>query len=112
MDLSNCLKKILKPILKNYSPILLILKRNWENIIGSKYYKYCQPEKCNFKKQLIDGNIKTIKYDGTLYIVCFNSVVSFFIENNKLYIIEKINIIFGRKLISQIKIKQNPKIIK
>ena len=77
--------------------------RNWKNIVSEKYFEFCEPDKVTFQKNK--------KNNGTVYIKCFNNVVSFYIENNKFFIIEKINAIFGYSLISNIKIKQDPKII-
>lgn len=103
-EINYLLKGLLKPILKNYSPVLIILKRNWFNIIGEKYYEFCEVEKIYFQKNK--------KNEGTLNIICFNNVISFYIENNKFFIIEKINAIFGYCLIKNLKIKQIPKIVK
>jgi len=94
---------MVKPFLKNYSPVILILKRNWKNIFGEKYFEFCEPEKVYFQKDK--------KNDGVLYIIAFNAVISFYIDNNKEFILEKINSIFGYKLIKDLRIKQNPKII-
>lgn len=103
-EINFIVKGILKPILKNYSPIIVILRRNWESILGEKYFEFCEPEKVTFMKDK--------KNDGTIYIKCFNAVISFYIENNKSFILEKINSIFGYCLICNIKIKQEPKIVK
>ena len=103
-EIDTVVKDILKPILKNYSPVILIMRRNWNTLIGEKYYEFCEPERILFKKDK--------KNDATLYIKCFNSVISFYIENNKMFILEKINSIFGYNLIGDIKIKQDPRIIK
>ena len=103
-DINYLVRDIVKPITKNYSPVLLILTRNWENIIGEKYAEFCEVEKVSFQKNK--------KNDGTIYIKAFNNVISFYIENNKEFILEKINAIFGYSLISKIFIKQTPKIVK
>ena len=103
-DINYLVRNIVKPITKNYSPVLLILTRNWENIIGEKYAEFCEVEKVSFQKNK--------KNDGTIYIKAFNNVISFYIENNKEFILEKINAIFGYSLISKIFIKQTPKIVK
>lgn len=103
-DINYLVRNIVKPITKNYSPVLLILTRNWENIIGEKYVDFCEVEKVSFQKNK--------KNDGTIYIKAFNNVISFYIENNKEFILEKINAIFGYSLISKIFIKQTPKIVK
>ena len=104
MEINFLLKDLLKPILKNYSPIILILKRNWQNILGEKYYKFCEAENVYFSKNK--------KNHGILNIICFNNVISFYIENNKFFILDKINAIFGYCLIQDIKVKQQPKMIK
>jgi hypothetical protein len=96
-------EQLLKPILKDYSPVKLIIKRNWEDIIGNTHYKYCDLDKVIFLKN--KGNC------GAIYIKIYNSPTSFFIENNKSVIIERINILFGYTIINSVKIKQEPKII-
>lgn len=103
-DINFIVRDIVKPITKNFSPVLLILMRNWQNIMGEKYYEFCEVEKIVFPK----GK----KNEGTIYINAFNNVISFYIENNKYFILEKINSIFGYGLISNIKIKQLPKQVK
>jgi hypothetical protein len=104
MNLGIFVDKLLKPILKDYSPTLLILNRNWSSIVGDKYREYCIPDKVIF--------VKNTKNNGILYIKVFNSVVSFYIDNNKKILIEKINTIFGYSMIKDIKLKQEPKIVK
>ena len=104
MEIDYLLKNLLKPILKNYSPIILILKRNWHSILGERYYEFCEAEKVCFSKNK--------KNQGVLNITCFNNVISFYIENNKLFILDKINAIFGYCLIQDIRIRQQPKIIR
>lgn len=102
-EINFVVKNVLKPIMKNYSPILVIIRRNWESIMGEKYFEYCEPEKVTFGKDK--------KNNGTLYIKCFNAVISFHVEHNKMYILEKINSIFGYNLVGNLKIKQEPKVI-
>ena len=103
-EIDFTVKTLLKPILKGYSPMLLVIRRNWSNIFGEKYYEFCEPEKVYFQKDK--------KNEGVLYIKAFNNIISFYIENNKIFILEKINSIFGYNLIKDIKIKQDPRIIK
>ncbi len=103
-EINFIVRDIIKPILKNYSPVIIIIRRNWGSIVGEKYYDFCEADKVFFQKNK--------KNDGNLYVKCFNNVISFYIENNKLFIIEKINALFGYHLIGDIKIKQEPKIIK
>lgn len=104
-EINFIVSKIIKPALKGYYPVLLTLRRNWQYVIGDKYFEYCEPEKIIFKKDK--------KNLGTLYLITFNAVVSFYIENNRPFVIEKVNSILGHgcELIADIKIKQNPKII-
>jgi len=87
----------------NYNPALLILNKNWSNILGEKYYKYCKPKKVFFKKNQ--------KNNGILYLEVYNPVLSMYIDSNKKFILDKINMLFGYKAIGDIKIKQVPKII-
>lgn len=103
-DINFVIRDVVKPITKNFSPVLLILIRNWQNIMGEKYYEFCEVERVSFPK----GK----KNNATIHINAFNNVISFYIENNKFFILDKINSIFGYGLISDIKIKQIPKIIK
>ena len=44
-DINYLVRDIVKPITKNYSPVLLILTRNWENIIGEKLMYYLTEHK-------------------------------------------------------------------
>ena len=103
-EINFFVKDIVKPILKNYSPVIIIIRRNWASIVGEKYFDFCEPDKVFFQKNK--------KNDGNLYVKCFNNVISFYIENNKFFILEKINSIFGYHLIADIKIKQEPKLVK
>lgn len=102
-DINFVIRNVVKPITKSFSPVLLILIRNWQNIMGEKYYEFCEVERVSFPK----GK----KNNGTIHINAFNNVISFYIENNKFFILDKINSIFGYGLISDIKIKQLPKIV-
>jgi len=92
---------IIKPALKGHQPALLIIKRNWDSIITDRYRSSCEAEKVSFKR----GE----KNYGVLYIVSFNGVASFYIENNRMFVIDKINTIFGYSLIQEIKIRQEPR---
>ncbi|HSQ97678.1 MAG TPA: DciA family protein [Rickettsiales bacterium] len=103
-DINFVIRDVIKPITKNYSPVLLILMRNWQNIMGEKYYEFCEVEKVSFPKNK--------KIGGIIHIIAFNNVISFYIENNKSFILEKMNAIFGYGLLSDIKIKQLPKLVK
>lgn len=95
---------LLKPISnKNLSLIIPIIK-NWEGIIGTKYNKFCEPEKIRFKK----GE----RGNGELYISVFNPAIALYLDANELYICEKIASYFGYKIVSKIRLVQRPKIVK
>jgi len=87
----------------NYNPALLILNKNWLEIIGERYYKYCKPEKIYFKKNQ--------KGNGVLYVVVYSPVLSMYIDSNKNFILDKINTFFGYKAVADLKIKQVPKLV-
>jgi hypothetical protein len=106
VNLGLFIKQSLKFLKKEYDPALLILHKNWSEIIGGQYCKYCKPEHISFKKTR-EKNEK----NGVLYIEVYNSVLSMYIESNKKFVLDKINILFGYKAIIDIKIKQTPKII-
>jgi hypothetical protein len=95
--------QFLKPVLKGFNPIILILMRNWKLILSEKYYTYCTPKKVVFQK----GK----KGDGTLYITAYNNIATFYIANNSIAIIEKINALNGYNIVKDIKVQLEPKII-
>lgn len=103
-DINFVIREVIKPITKNYSPVLLILMRNWQNVMGEKYYEFCEVERVLFPKNK--------KIGGVIHINAFNNIISFYIENNKLFLLEKMNAIFGYSLFADIKIKQLPKLVK
>ena len=103
-DLKSSLRNVLKDKINNYNSSILIIKRNWFNIIGKKYYDFCEADKILFKK---NKNL-----EGFLYVKCYNTTISFYIEQYKILILEKINLIFGYDLIKDIRIIQSPKFIK
>lgn len=102
-SVKNISNNIFKLIFDNpkYS-ILYTLNQHWKNIIDLNYYKYTEIEKIFFIQ-----NTKKIN----LYIISYNSSISFFINNNKLYIIDKINALFGCNLVNQLFVKEIPKSI-
>ncbi|MDX2083285.1 MAG: DUF721 domain-containing protein [Rickettsiales bacterium] len=79
------------------------LVKNWQEIVGKKYYQFCYPKSVNLNK---DKNSKTI-----LTIAVYNSAVGFFLENNSDLIIERIAGFYGFKAIAKIIIKQEPKVV-
>ncbi len=100
--LDHKISKIIKPISKkkrdNFA-VLTKLSKNWQQIIGDKYYQYCYPKKIKFNQ---DGK-------AILFIGAYNSAVAFALEGNQNYIIEKIASYFGYKIISNVKISQELK---
>lgn len=103
-EINRIIGTMLKPVLKNYSPVILLIRRNWEQIVGAKYVDFCEVDRVGFQKNK--------RNDGVAYITTFNNVVSFYIQNNKIFILDKINSIFGYSLIVDIKLKQVPKVVK
>jgi len=79
------------------------LVKNWSQIIGKKYAKFCSPKMVSFSK-----DHKTAK----LTIIAYNSAIAFFIENNCELILETIASLYGFKAINKIIIKQQPQIVK
>jgi len=99
-SIESVLSKLIKPIKSKDLLTLFIVHKNWQNIISDKYYKYCKPYKITFSR-----DYKT----ATLYVKAFNSGVSFYLENHRLYLMEKTNIYFKSNLITKIVIKQEAK---
>ena len=105
-SLENSLNAILKPIFSSTKKEFVIINnliKNWPEIIGKKYSKFCYPQLVNFNK-----DHKSAK----LTIVAYNSAISFFIENNSELILERIASLYGFKTINKITVKQQPKNIK
>lgn len=105
-SLENSLNAILKPIFSSTKKEFVIINnliKNWPEIIGKKYSKFCHPQLVNFNK-----DHKSAK----LTVVAYNSAISFFIENNSELILERIASLYGFKTINKITVKQQPKNIK
>lgn len=98
------INSILKTLSKspNFNSLNRVYK-NWDNIIDKKYLKYCYPEKVNinFEEKI-----------GSLFIVSHNPATSFYLNNNKDYILAKINTYFGYNSIISLHIKELPMIVK
>ncbi len=97
------LSHLLKPIFQGSKKEFILvnnLTKNWSEIIGKKYEKFCYPKSIRF-----DKTEKTAK----LTIAVHNTAVGFFLENNSEIILEKIASFYGFKSISKIIIKQEPK---
>ena len=72
------------------------------NIVGSKYINYCKIEKVTLNKENKQGNV---------YMITYNSATSFYINNNREYIIEKINTLFGYKAVLNLYLKEVPTMV-
>lgn len=96
---SNLLSPIFNSSKKEFI-IINNLVKNWPQIVGEKYAKFCSPKMVSFDKK--NHNIK-------LTIAVFNSATGFFIENNSEIIIERIATKYGFKSVKKIIIKQEPK---
>ena len=97
--LDHKISQIIKPISKKKKDNFVVLNsllKNWEAIVGAKYYRYCYPKKVQF-----NTNNKTV-----LFIGSYNAAVAFALDGHQNYIIEKIASYFGYKIISSIKISQ------
>ena len=61
--LDHKISKIIKPISKKKKDNFVILNnlsKNWETIVGAKYYRYCYPKKVQF-----NTNKKTVLFIGS-----------------------------------------------
>ncbi|MCE2688071.1 MAG: DciA family protein [Rickettsiales bacterium] len=102
VTIENAITSLLKPIFigdKKKFIAINYLQKNWENIIGNNYYKFCLPKIIKFDRL---GN------KATLTIIAYNSSIAFLIENNQNNIIEKIRTLSGLHSIDKIKILQQP----
>lgn len=103
-NIGYALNQVIKPFSKRNLTLIVPIIKNWENIIGKKYSKFCEPEKIRFKK----GE----KGNGELYISVFNPAIALYLDSNELYICEKIASYFGYKIVSKIRLIQRPKLVK
>jgi hypothetical protein len=94
---------LLRPIFQGSKKEFILINnlvKNWSQIVGPKYAKFCAPKIVNFEKN---------KSGAKLTISVFNSSVGFFLENNSDIIIERIATLYGFKSINKIIIKQEPR---
>lgn len=97
---------LLKPLFKDSKKQFVVINnlvKNWSEIIGKKYSKFCYPKSVTFSKK---------DQKGKLTIAVYNSAVGFFLESNSQLIIERIATFYGFKSISKIIIKQEPQDLK
>lgn len=93
----------LKPLFSGSKKEFILINnlvKNWDDIIGKKYAKFCYPKSVTFEKS---------KNTAKLTVAVHNSSVGFFLENNSDFLIEKIAKLYGHKSITKIIIKQEPK---
>jgi hypothetical protein len=105
-SLEENISRILKPIFAKKKDNFLVisnLNKNWSKIIGDQYFKYCFPKKITFPKNKKNNAILTISAS--------NSSIGFFLEATSNQIIQNIASYYGYKIIAEIKIVQEPKIL-
>ena len=101
-SIEDNISSLLKPVFAGSKKEFILinnLAKNWEEVIGKKYAKFCYPKSVSFSK---DKKSK-------LTIGVYNSAIGFFLENNSEIIIERIATFYGFKSINKIIIKQEPK---
>jgi len=94
----------LKPIFQGSKKEFILINnlvKNWEDIVGKKYAKLCYPKSVSFGKDK----------QNKLTISAYNSAVGFFLQSNSEIILERIASFYGFKSITQIIIKQEPKVV-
>lgn len=105
VPLENKINQVLKPIFlgrKDNFIIINNLNKNWQKIAGEKCWQFCFPKKIKFEKNK--------KANGILTIIAHNSAVAFYLEASNNQILENIAAYYGYKIISDIRIIQEPKI--
>jgi hypothetical protein len=92
---------VLKPALKSpKAAILFTLHRNWRSIVGNEFYTSTKIDKITLIKNQKIAN---------LHIISFDSYTSFYLNNNKSYILENINNYFGYRAIINLYMKEMPR---
>ena len=100
------INQVLQPLFSGSKKEFILINnlvKNWSQIIGKKYARFCTPKMVSFSK-----DHKSAK----LTIIAYNSAIAFFIENNSELIIETIASLYGYKTINKIIVKQQPQNIK
>jgi hypothetical protein len=103
LPLETHISKILKPVFAKKKDNFLVignLNKNWQKIVGEKCWRFCSVKKIKFAKNK--------KSDAIVTIAASNSAIAFYIEANSSQIIENIASYYGYKIVSQIKIVQEP----
>ncbi|MDA7705033.1 DciA family protein [Rickettsiales bacterium] len=96
--LSNINPIILKKKKKNFN-ILYNLRKNWQKIIGDKYFYFTS---------ILDLKINR-ENKKTLHVAIYNPTIAFLLASQINDIIEEITIYYGYKAIDDIKFIQTPK---
>jgi hypothetical protein len=114
LPLEKNISQILKPIFikgkktkfflaKDNFLVINNLNKNWQKVIGEKCWQFCSPKKIKFEKNK--------KADGVLTIAANSSAIAFYLEASTNQIIENIASYYGYKIISDIRIIQEPRIL-
>ncbi len=107
-SISNLLKPVFLGNKKEFK-IINNLAKNWPNIIGKNYAKFCYPKTVAFSKNITGQKSgPNLQNKAKLTIAVTNSAVAFFLESNSEFIIERIAELYGYKAITKIIIKQEP----
>ena len=104
--LEKNISQILKPVFaKKKDDFLVInnLNKNWQKIVGEKCWQFCFPKKIKFEKNK--------KANGVLTVGANNSAIAFYLEASSNQIIENIAAYYGYKVVGEIRIVQEPKIL-
>ena len=104
--LEKNISQILKPIFTKKKDNFLVinnLNKNWQKVIGEKCWQFCWPKKIKFEKNK--------KSDGILTIGVNNSAAAFYLEASTNQIIENIASYYGYKIVTEIRIVQEPRIL-
>lgn len=104
-SLDQKITNLLKPIFAGSKKEFILINnlvKNWPEIIGKKYAKFCYPKSIHFDKS---------HKQAKLTIGVYNPSVGFYLESSSDFLIEKIATTYGYKAITKIIIKQEPKLV-
>lgn len=112
-SIDRSISTLLKPIFsgnKKEFTIINNLAKNWQEVIGKNYVKFCYPKSISFGQNYTNKKQKSdFQNKAKLTIAVTNSAVGFFLESNSEIIIERIARLYGYKAIDKIIIKQEPR---
>jgi len=114
-NIDFAITKILKPIFNSSKKQFILINhlvKNWSQIVGVDYAKFCYPKTIKFGKFSYKHSNKKVQNQAQLVIAGYNSSIVFLLENSVNDIIEKIAQTYGFSAISSIRIVQEPKIVK